>query len=282
MKTYQSGPAVSVIIPVYNRFELLKEAVATVMKQSFGDFELIVVDDGSTDMTPSIKLLYGRDPRFRYMSIDHSGMPGFVRNRGVEKAAGKYIAFLDSDDLWVAGKLEEQMKFLEQNPETRIVHTREYWIRNGREVSQKGQNHKRSGMIFDDSLKKCIIGPSTVLMERQLFRETGGFREDLEIAEDYELWLRITDRNSVGYIDTPLITKRAGHGGQLSEKYGQIEIFRIRGLLDLVERRYFSDGNLKKAREELARKCRIYAAGCRKRGKYSEGAQYEKLARRFG
>lgn len=281
MNNTADTPLISVVIPVYNRYELLKEAVKTVMGQSFKNFELIVVDDGSTDMTPTIKLLYGKDPRFKYLRIEHSGMPGLVRNRGADQASGMYIAFLDSDDLWTRTKLEEQIDFFLNNPDISIVHTRERWIRNGREISQKSQTHKRSGMIFDDALIKCTIGPSTVLMMKNLFIRTGGFREDLEVAEDYELWLRITDGNQVGYIDKPLVTKRAGHGEQLSEKYGQIEIFRIRALLDLVENRYFAGGNQRKAREELARKCRIYAAGCRKRGRYEEGAQYEKLARRF-
>ncbi len=277
----KTSPAVSVIIPVYNRYELLKEAAATVMSQSLTNIELIVVDDGSTDMTSTIGLYYKNDPRFRYIKIEHSGMPGYVRNIGVKAAQGALIAFLDSDDLWMKDKLEKQAVFLKENPNIPLVHTRERWIRNGREVSQKGQKYRRSGMIFTDALVKCIVGPSTVVLERALFLEAGGFREDLEIAEDYELWLRITDRNEVGYIDEPLVTKRAGHGDQLSEKYGQIEIFRIRALLDLVEANYFKGPHRGKAKEELARKCRIYAAGCRKRGKYEEGSQYEKLARRF-
>ncbi len=282
MKNQDANPVVSVIIPVFNRYELLKEAVATVMGQTFSDFELIVVDDGSTDMTQTIEFYYKKDPRFIYMKIDHSGMPGQVRNVGAKKAKGKYLAFLDSDDLWIAGKLEEQIHFLHNNPLIKLVHSKENWVRNGKMVSQKGQNHRRSGMIFDDALKKCIIGPSTVVLGKKLFEEAGGFREDLEVGEDYEFWLRITDRNEVGYIDEPLVTKRAGHGDQLSEKYGQIEIFRIKALLDLVERRYFTNEHLKEAKVELSRKCRIYAAGCRKRGKYEEGGRYEKMARKYG
>ena len=133
-------------------------------------------------------------------------------------------------------------------------------------------------MIFTDALKKCIIGPSTVLMEKKLFREAGGFREDLEIAEDYELWLRITALEEVGYIDRPLTIKQAGHEGQLSEKYGHIEYFRIRGLRSLVEDSFFPEHLSGAARKELAAKCSIYAAGCRKRGRIREAEEYEKLA----
>ncbi|RKX93027.1 MAG: glycosyltransferase family 2 protein [Spirochaetes bacterium] len=281
MSGVQQRPEVSVIIPAYNRFELLKEAVSTVMRQSFNNFELIVVDDGSSDMTPTISLYYKDDPRFRYFRIEHNGMPGYVRNIGVHKAAAPYIAFLDSDDLWMRDKLKKQMQFLQASPGIPIVHSRERWIRNGEEVSQKKQKHKRSGMIFDDALIKCIIGPSTVILEKELFDKAGGFREDLEVAEDYELWLKITDTTEVGYIDEPLITKRAGHGEQLSEKYGHIEIFRITALMNLVEEGFFTDEHQKAARKELSRKCRIYAAGCRKRERYNEALEYEELSRQF-
>ena len=145
-------------------------------------------------------------------------------------------------------------------------------------VSQTSQRHKREGDIFEDSLVKCIIGPSTVIMKKELFEKQGGFREDLEIAEDYELWLRITADIPVAYIDEPLVIKRAGDWPQLSEKYGQIEIFRINALKELVERSFFKADKMALAKKVLAEKSRIYAAGCRKRGKASEALLYEELA----
>ena len=136
--------------------------------------------------------------------------------------------------------------------------------------------------MFADALKKCVIGPSTVLIRRDCWEESGGFREDLEIAEDYELWLRMTAREPVGYLDRPLTVKRAGNWEQLSEKYGQIEIFRIEALRNLVESRWFekkTDGGIQsEAAAELVRKCRIYAQGCRKRGKSEEAERFEALA----
>lgn len=271
-------PVVSVIIPVYNRFELAKEAVSSVIGQTFRDIEIIVIDDGSSDMTPLLATYFKDDPRVIYLKIEHSGMPGFVRNKGVEIARGKYLAFLDSDDLWVNSKLEKQIEYLERNPSCKIVHTKELWVRKSKIISQAGFSHERFGNIFSDALEKCIIGPSTVLLEKKLYEDLGRFRDDLEIAEDYELWLRICDSCTIGYIDEPLITKRAGHGDQLSEKYGQIEIFRIRGLHNLVEKRYFNLENQKLAEQELSRKCMIYAAGCRKRNKLEEAETYEALA----
>lgn len=283
-------PSVSVIIPVYNRSSLLREAVLSVVRQSFEDFELIIADDCSSENLRYTVLEIpgtGGIP-LKFIRLDkHSGMPGFVRNRGAEKAEGDYIAFLDSDDIWMPEKLERQFRFLavESGAEGRsgkkrgeICHTREKWIRSGKTVSQSSQKHKRDGDIFDDSLWKCIIGPSTVMMKKTLFEKYGGFREDLEVAEDYELWLRVTSENQVSYLDEPLTVKRAGDWDQLSEKYGQIEIFRIKALKGLLDSGFFSEGQRTAAAEVLRQKCRIYASGCRKRGREEEAGFYENLA----
>ena len=271
------NPLVSVIIPTYNRFSLLREAIQSVLAQTVRDFELIIADDGSTDETPTLATLSG----IRYVRIDHTGKPGLVRNHGAETAKGDYLAFLDSDDLWKPGKLARQIALFKERPELKITHTRELWLRNGREVSQSGQRHRRSGMIFKDALKKCTIGPSTVMLKKSLFMESGGFRDDLEIAEDYELWLRITAFHKVGYINRPLTVKRAGFSDQLSEKYGYIEYFRIKALLPLVESKFFPAEKQKLAEEELVKKCLIYAGGCRKRGKIEEATEYEVIASKY-
>ena len=235
-------PRISVIIPTFNRLPLLQDAAASVLEQTYRNFELIIADDGSTDGTGRYcRELEARtgmqagennphpspapSPPVRYLHLEHTGMPGAVRNRGAEAARGEYLAFLDSDDLWSPKKLEKQVALMGECRmyECRFSHTRERWLRRVedgefREISQKGQKHRRSGDIFDDALKKCIIGPSTVMMEWALFEELGGFREDLEIAEDYEFWLRVAALEEVGYLDEPLTIKRAGYGEQLSEK----------------------------------------------------------------
>jgi glycosyltransferase involved in cell wall biosynthesis len=313
MKKSSSVPLVSVVIPTFNRARLTAEAVRSVLAQTFRDFELIVADDGSEDNIGDVLAALGfirpvgldaadglsggaqgtKTPRLLLLPLDRGGTPGRARNRGAAIARGRYLAFLDSDDLWRPRKLERQIRLFTGTEvarpasgprRPRISHTRELWLRNGREVSQRGQCHRREGGIFEDSLVKCIIGPSTVIMERALFEECGGFREDLEIAEDYELWLRITCREHIAYLDEPLTIKRAGSGDQLSEKHGHIEIFRIRALRDLVNRGFFSSvpDMDAAARRELARKCGIYAAGCRKRGKTAEAAEYEALAEAVG
>jgi len=264
---------VSIIIPAYNRFNLLLEALASVRRQTYaGPKEIILVDDGSTDKTGS----FVNALDLVYLRCEHTGMPGKARNLGASAAEGDLLAFLDSDDLFNPEKLDIQVRFMAEHPSIGLSHTRETWLRNGRIVSQAGQRHKREGWIFHESLKKCVIGPSTVMMRRTLFVETGGFREDLEIAEDYEYWLRITAEHDVGYIDLPLTVKRAGHENQLSEKYGQIELFRIQALLPLVKGGAFTGENHTAARDELARKIGVYARGCEKRGRTEEAAYWLK------
>ena len=265
---------VSVIIPTYNRFEFLKEAVLSVRIQAVQDLEIIVVDDGSTDETSRLSSC----GEFSYVRMPHCGFPGKVRNLGVEASKGQYITFLDSDDLWKPGKLAKQLHFFQNNSEIYLCHTREIWLREDMVISQSKQKHKRSGNIFDDSLKKCIIGPSTVMLSRELFVESGGFRPDLEIAEDYELWIRICAEHDVGYLDEPLVIKRGGHKDQLSMKYGHIEYFRLKALQENVEKKVFKGKNMELAALELARKCRIYAAGCLKRGRKKEADYYIRLA----
>jgi glycosyltransferase involved in cell wall biosynthesis len=245
--------------------------------------ELIVVDDGSADGTEEYcaNQLRKYPDTFRYLNLPHCGKPGKVRNAGANLATGEYLAFLDSDDLWMPEKLARQIAFFEEHREFRICHTREIWQRGQRIVSQSGQRHRRSGDIFPGAVKKCIIGPSTVMIRRELFQEFRGFREDLEIAEDYELWLRITAKYPVGYVDEPLVIKRGGHSDQLSEKYGQIEIFRIKALLLNLEAGTFRGEPQELAARMLARKCRIYAAGCEKRGKSEEARRYREIAGRY-
>jgi glycosyltransferase involved in cell wall biosynthesis len=271
----------TIIIPTYNRLRFLKSAINSVFCQTYRQFQLIVADDGSIDGTKDYVQNLNNPENLRYLRLPHCGLPGKVRNAGARLANGRFLAFLDSDDLWKPEKLARQIAFFEEHPEFRICHTREIWQRGEEIVSQAGQKHGRSGFIFTDALKKCIIGPSTVMMRRELFEEFRGFREDLEITEDYELWLRITAKYPVGYIDEPLVIKRGGHADQLSEKYGQIEVFRIKALLVNLESGTFVGGQRELAARELVRKCRIYARGCDKRGKVEEARRYREIIQRY-
>jgi glycosyltransferase involved in cell wall biosynthesis len=269
--------SVSVIIPVYNRKGLVREAVASVLAQTWVPARIVVADDGSTD-----GLCAGDfPPHVEYLKLEHSGFPGMARNRAVGITDTPWIAFLDSDDLWHPEKLSRQKKRLEETGFS-LCHTKETWNRNGRIISQAGQNHKSDGDIFLDCLKKCVIGPSTTVMSRELFDAHKGFREDLQVAEDYEFWLRIAATEKVCYCPQELIIKRAGHGEQLSHIHGQIEIFRIRALRDLLDRDYFQNQERRiEACRELRRKAQIYALGCAKRGRLKEAEEYDQLAEKL-
>ena len=295
MSVTEPEKLLSVVIPVYNRKELVVRSVRSVLSQALPpgwEMELLVVDDGSTDGTGETldKLRNREQPEtFRVIHRARGGTPGGARNHGVASSRGRLIAFLDSDDEWLPEKLLRQMPLHEFPDACDLSHTRERWVRNGREVSQTGRRltrHKRSGDLLEDSLVKCIIGPSTVMMTRDVWEKTGGFRDDLEVAEDYEYWLRLVTITDVAYLDNPLTVKYAGHGDQLSEKYGHIERFRIEGLRDLVEARWFEthrDGAAQGlAERELGRKAAIYARGAARRGRTEEARRFETLARGMG
>ena len=174
-------PKVSVIIPTYNRLPMLKEAVNSVLAQHFEDMELIVVDDGSTDGTAEEMKRYGGRVRL----LQHSENRGVsaARNRGVLHAKGKYIAFLDSDDLWVKGKLKTQEAFLDDNPHYPLCYTDEIWIRKGKRVNPMRKHAKYSGWIFEKCLPLCIISPSSAMMRKTLFSKIGLFDEALPVCE---------------------------------------------------------------------------------------------------
>ena len=145
-------PLVSVIITTYNRYNFLFEAINSVLNQTYKPIELIIIDDGSTDPTPEHLTTTNK---YLVINQNHTGMPGQVKNKGVEISSGEFVAFLDSDDLWLPRKLEKQLNQLIDN-NFQVNHTRERWIRNGKTVSQKTQKHKKQGDIFFESLKRFL------------------------------------------------------------------------------------------------------------------------------
>ncbi len=270
-----SEPLISVIIPTYNRARVLSEAIDSVLSQNYAGFEVIVVDDGSTDNTQSLLKRYGTQ-----ITVIHQSNRGVsaARNRGARESNGGLIAFLDSDDLWLPGKLSTQAAFFRSRPDALICQTEEIWIRNGRRVNPKHRHKKPSGWIFEPSLALCLVSPSAAMIRRELLEEMGGFDESLPACEDYDLWLRISCRYPVYLIDTPLIVKRGGHDDQLSRQ-PSLDRYRITSLYNLIESDRLSADQCRAAEKTLVEKCRIYAGGCLKRGRTREADYYQNLSK---
>ncbi|MGW8207976.1 MAG: glycosyltransferase family 2 protein, partial [Syntrophobacteria bacterium] len=264
------SPQVSVIIATYNRAAMVTEAVESVLAQEKTDFELIVVDDGSTDETEARLSIFGS--RLKYYQQENAGVSA-ARNRGLEFSTAPLVAFLDSDDLWLPSKLHLQHNYMMEHPEVHICQTEEIWWRNGRQVNPKKHHRKPSGDIFRRSLHLCLVSPSAVMLKASLLEKVGHFDEDLPAAEDYDLWLRVSVEHPVPLLPHPLVIKRGGQSDQLSARSG-IDRYRIKALEKLLKSGRLSTDQYRWAWRVLRRKCEIYGQGCLKRGRVQEGERY--------
>ena len=271
------SPAVSVIIPAYNRWPMLREAVFSVLAQTYKDFELIVVDDGSTDETAA-----GLGRLGAPIQIVFQGRRGVAaaRNMGARVAQGRYLAFLDSDDLWLPEKLALQTAFMEERSGVGICQTEEIWVRRGARVNPKKKHRKPSGDIFRRSLELCLVSPSAVMITRALFHQTGGFDETLPVCEDYDLWLRIAVDHRVPLLSEALVVKRGGHPDQLSHSFWGMDRFRVVSLQKLL-RSDLAGERRQWGLAELRRKVAVLAAGARKRGREGDALSFEALPAEF-
>jgi len=244
---------ISVIIPVFNREKFIARAIDSVLSQTLVAAEIIVVDDGSSDGTA--KILQSYHERIKVITIQNSGVSK-ARNVGIKKAKGQWICLLDSDDVWHPTKLEEQRAYHDTKKLIMISHTAEKWMRNDKEIKQKKAHKKPSGWCFEENLDFCKIAPSTIMIDKSVFKKVGYFDEDLEVCEDYDLWLRILRHYELGFVENVLVTKYAGHEDQLSFKHHSMDTFRIGALLKHQE--------YPCVKEEIAKKCRILIQGAQK------------------
>jgi GT2 family glycosyltransferase len=272
-----SPPLVSVIIPTYNRWPMLSDAIGSVLGQSYQGFEIIVVDDGSQDK--SLQSLEGYGSALRVISQSRRGVAA-ARNLGARWSRGSYLAFLDSDDLWQPRKLAVQVAFMKERSEVQICQTEEIWIRRGVRVNPKKRHGKPSGDIFRASLDLCLVSPSAVMMTRELFDRVGGFDESFTVCEDYDLWLRVAVDTAVPLIRAPLVVKRAGHEDQLSRSTWGLDRFRVLALQKLLRSGLRGEQRIW-AIEALADKVAVLARGARKRGKEGEALGYESILAQY-
>ena len=226
--------SLSVIIPIYNRKYQLRDAIDSVLSQRFVD-EIIVVDDFS-DML-SYKDVNQYLPIVKYFRTDINCGVSAARNIGVSLAKSEYIAFLDSDDIYLPSKCSKQYKFMIDN-EYKISHTNEFWYRESKFINQNKDMTRYGGDIFSKLLDKCRVSPSTLMIEKKLFETVTGFDEVLRVCEDYELLLRLSIGNRVGYIEDRLTIKRSITDDQLSKSIKYIESARL-DILVKFKSKYF-------------------------------------------
>ena len=246
----------------------------------------MIVDDGSTDGTEehlrselAAELEAGR---VRLIVQPNAGVSA-ARNRGIELAGQRWIALLDSDDLWRPEKLEHQFALIEEDErsgaEVTLVHCDEIWIRRGNQVLQGRKHEKAGGRIFRRCLPLCAISPSAAVLRRDVLLGLGGFDETLPACEDYDLWLRWTARHSVHFVDDELVIKHGGHGDQLSRRFPVMDRFRIRALSNLLRSgavRHLGSEERAAARSTLQQKVEIVAQGARRRGREAEALELER------
>ncbi|MAF85421.1 MAG: glycosyl transferase family 2 [Dehalococcoidales bacterium] len=201
---------VSVILPTYNRANMLTEAIDSALNQTFKDFELIIINNYSTDNTESVVKSYD-DKRIRYFKNRNNGLVSVNRNYGIQKSRGEYTAFLDDDDLWLPEKLEKQVKLLDSNKELGLVYSGSHVIDNKgnliRHTYFRGIKPCR-GDVFNELLVSNFIPQLTVLVRRETLDKVGKFDTKYKIAQDYDLWLRIAAHYQVDFIDQPLAKYR--------------------------------------------------------------------------
>ena len=255
---------ISVIIPTYNRKKTLARAIQSVINQSLSPFEILIIDDGSNDGTQ--EWVKENFQSIKYIYQNNRGVSS-ARNIGIENANGDWVAFLDSDDEWLSNKLHEQVIAIESNPKIKFFHTNEIWIRNGVRVNQMKKHKKYGGYIFEKCLDICRVSPSSVLIQKEVFDNIGVFDESLRVCEDYDLWLRITSKYPVVFLDVPLIYKYGGHADQLSKVNDGIESYRIQSLEKIINSGFLSDEQKVMAVNALVNKMKIYSKGLKKRKK---------------
>lgn len=218
---------VSVIIPTYNSARFLTEAIDSVLAQSLKDFEILVIDDGSTDETETVMQRYGSP--VRYIRQENGGV-AVARNRGIRESRGRFVAFLDADDTWLPDKLALQIAALRNHPDRRFCYTAFRLVTS--DLAPLGVvGSTRQGLALEDLLLRGNVVGSicTVLCERSLFDKTDGFDPALSQCADWDMWVRLAALTEFLYLDQPTVTYRQ-HGSNMSRNAPLLEYDSLRVL----------------------------------------------------
>lgn len=185
-------PLVSIVIPAYNAANFLSETIESVLSQTYQNWELIIVDDESTDATAGIAKNYAeKDSRIRYVFQTNQKMAS-ARNAGIRQAAGKYVAFLDADNLFLKDKLEDQVAFMETHPECGVCYAKiHYFYGSDTSILYKNDQPQFSGNIFEKVLSQNFINVLTVLVRKDLFDQFGAFEEGWYACDEHYVWINL-------------------------------------------------------------------------------------------
>jgi len=205
---------ISVIIPTYNRASKLHKSLASVLAQTYTDFELLIIDDGSTDHTEEVVNSFG-DDRIRYSRMAQNGGASAARNEGVRLAQCEWIAFHDSDDIWRPEKLEKQVAYAKAHPEYAMVYSSYLMHKDGDAfmVPNATWSGELEGDLFASLLVRNSIGAPTMLVRKSVLEEIGGFDTSLKSLEDWDLALRIAEKYQIGYVPEVLVDAYMSSGG---------------------------------------------------------------------
>jgi glycosyltransferase involved in cell wall biosynthesis len=270
-------PKVSVIIPTYNRAAPLQKATASVLSQTFQDFEVIVVDDASPDNTGDMVRSFG-DQRIRYIRHEVNKGEGAARNTGILHSKGEYLAFLDDDDEWFPDKLRKQVALLDHSPlNVGVIYTGYRKIDTTTGSTLLDLVPSKRGNIFNDLLQDNCIATTTVLVRRQCFDKAGLFEEGVAFGADYDMWIRVSREFHIDYIKEPLVNYYI-HGNNVTRNYAnvitglELQLAKYESFWAVNSKSYSAKyislgvlycytGNTKKGRAALLKAVRLYPLG---------------------
>jgi glycosyltransferase involved in cell wall biosynthesis len=227
-------PGVSVIMCTYNYGRFLGAALDSVLEQTYPDFEVIVVDDDSTDDTPWIMDGYQVDPRVRYERITHRGQAG-AKNVGIDLAQAPLIAFLDADDIWLPDKLKRQVALMNANPEVGVIYSPKLLMDEAGRALESSPQILHRGQVLPALFRDNFVCFSSAVVRRCVLDRVGHFDESLPLAADYDLWLRTALHYPFDFVDCPLVKYRTGHAS-LSRRVEERLI-----LVDRITNRFLND-----------------------------------------
>ena len=229
-KLNKNNPKVTIVLPSFNRGNLLKKSIESILNQTYTNFELIVVDDGSTDNTESVvDKIKKKDKRVIYLKHMKNMGASAARNSGIRIAKGEFIAFQDSDDIWKPNKLEKQMEIFEKTSEkTAVVYTGFLKILNTKKIYFPPPYIRgKEGYIYNSLLKENFITTQTILIRRNVFKEIGIFDEQLPRLQDWDLFLRISKSFEFKFINEPLVIVKVTKDSISSNKENLIKAYQI-------------------------------------------------------